>query len=226
MKHRLIVLAAGAAIVGFGQMAEGADLPQPPTALIAVPSSWTGPYLGVEAGYVFGSTSVTDAGVVTETNAPTNGGLIGLLAGYNWQFDDLWLAGVEGDVSLESVHGNGVVINPPPPPPAEPNSYDANWAANLRGRIGYLIAPDTLLFGAGGLALTDLRFTEGTVPTGVTRIGWTVGAGIEQKFSDSLVGRLEFLHSDYGNVTYGVPPDDYVIGFSDNTVRGALIWKY
>jgi len=205
-------------------LAQAADLPT--AAPVAPPPSlsWSGPYVGVDLGYMWGSTSVNDTGVVTETGAPTDGIIGGVLAGYNWQIDDVWVAGIEADVSLANVHGTGVAAAAPP------NSYDLNWAANLRGRIGYLIIPDTLLYAAGGLALTDLRFTEGSSPTpnnlGVTRAGWTIGAGIEHAFSDQLTGRLEYLYADYGSVTYGTPADFYTIGFTANVVRAGLSWKF
>lgn len=225
-------LVLGLVVVGIGifaaPLAQAADLPMaaPMAPVVPPPAlSWTGPYVGVDLGYMWGSTSVNDTGVVTETGAATNGILGGILAGYNWQIDDVWVAGIEADASLANVHGNGVSI----PVPATPNSYDLNWAANLRGRIGYLIMPDTLLYAAGGLALTDLRFTEGSSPgqnNGVTRAGWTIGAGIEHAFSDQLTGRLEYLYADYGTVTYGTPADFYTVGFTANVVRAGLSWKF
>lgn len=224
-------LALGLVFAGVGifavQLAQAADLPMAaPMAPVAPPPalSWTGPYVGVDLGYMWGSTSVNDNGTVTETGAATNGILGGVLAGYNWQIDDTWVAGIEADASLANVHGTGVAV-----PPDLPNSYDLNWTANVRGRIGYLIMPDTLLYGAGGLALTDLRFTEGSSPApaiGVTRAGWTVGAGIEHAFSDQLTGRLEYLYADYGTVSYGPPNDVYKIGFTANVVRAGLSWKF
>ena len=209
-------------------VAQAADLPmEAPMVPVAPPPalSWTGPYVGVDVGYMWGSTSVNDNGVVTETGAATNGILGGVLAGYNWQVNDLWVVGIEADASLANVHGTGTSTLPP----ATPNSYDLNWTANVRGRIGYLIMPDTLLYGAGGLALTDLRFTEGSSPApnlGVTRAGWTVGAGVEHAFSDQLTGRLEYLYADYGTANYGPPNDVYKIGFTANVVRAGLSWKF
>ena len=175
MKHLIAVLGAAVSVAAGGSLANAADLPMMAAPIASVPqqSLWTGPYIGVDLGYMFGSTAVTDPGVVTETGAATDGFIGGIYGGYNWQIDDSWVAGLEGDVSLASVHGNGKAI-------PTPNSYDLNWTANIRGRIGFLIMPDTLLYGAGGVAFTDLRFTEGSSPdVGVVRTGWTIGAGAE-----------------------------------------------
>src|SRR5947209_200703 len=125
MKHLFGLLAAGISIAAAGSMANAADLPMMAAPVASTPqqASWTGPYAGVDLGYMFGSTSVVDAGVVTETGAATDGIIGGIFAGYNWQIDETWLAGIEGDLSLASVHGNGTAIQ------ATPNSYDLNWAA-------------------------------------------------------------------------------------------------
>ena len=120
-----------------------------------------------------------------------------------------------------------------PPHGAVPSSsftYDLNWAANLRGRLGYSVTPTTLLYAAGGLAVTDLRFTEVSTSTnnaGVVRAGWTIGGGIDHAFKSNLVGRLEYLYADYGHVRYNLSPSDwYDVGFTAQTLRAALIWKF
>lgn len=225
MKHLIAVLGAAVSVAAGGSLAHAADLPMMAAPIASVPqqSSWTGPYIGADLGYMFGSTAFTDAGVVIETGAATDGFIGGIYGGYNWQIDDSWVAGIEGDVSLASVHGNGGVVVPP----STPNSYDLNWAANIRGRIGFLIMPDTLLYGAGGVAFTDLRFTEGSsLDAGVVRTGWTIGAGIEHAFTDQIFGRVEYLYADYGNVTYGPPKDAYIVGFKASTVRAGLSLKF
>jgi outer membrane immunogenic protein len=144
MKHLIAVLGAAVSVAAGGSLANAADLPMMAAPIASVPqqSLWTGPYIGADVGYMFGSTAVTDQGVVTETGAATDGFIGGIYGGYNWQIDDSWVAGLEGDVSLASVHGNGNST----PPQDTPNSYDLNWAANIRGRIGFLIMPDTLLY--------------------------------------------------------------------------------
>ena len=226
MKHYVAVLGGAISFAACGSFANAADLPMMAAPIASVPqqSSWTGPYIGADLGYMFGSTAVTDAGVVTETGAATDGFIGGIYGGYNWQIDDSWVAGIEGDVSVAGVHGNGATVLGG----STPNSYDLNWAANVRGRIGFLIMPDTLLYGAGGVAFTDLRFTEGGASQnlGVVRTGWTIGAGIEHAFTDQIFGRVEYLYADYGNVTYGPSNDAYIVGFKASTVRAGLSLKF
>jgi outer membrane immunogenic protein len=37
-----------------------------------------------------------------------------------------------------------------------------------------------------------------------TRVGWTIGAGIEQAFTDRVSAKLEYLHFDLGSAGYNV----------------------
>ena len=180
--------------------------------------NWAGPYVGGDVGGMFGNTRVFDTGVLVEKGADTSGVIGGLLAGFNWE-DGNWVYGTEIDASLADVHGHGAIIT-------EPLFYNLHWAANGRLRLGYELTPTTLLFGAGGIAITDLRFTE-IDPIGKTRVGWTIGGGLEQAFSDCLVGRVEFLYADYGSIRYTEGPSDfYVVDFTAPQARAALVWKF
>jgi outer membrane immunogenic protein len=222
----LISGVVGALSIALGS-AHAADLSIPMTSPVPEAqdtSSWTGPYLGAQLGYMWGSTTVDDTGTIVETGAPTDGFVGGVVGGYNWQLDEKWVAGVEADASWGSVHGNGRVL----PPDTSSNSYDLSWSADLRGRIGYLVTPDTLLFAAAGVAWADLRFTEAAKQQniGVTRAGWSAGVGVDHAFTQNLVGKLEVLHADYGSVTYGDSSDYYKIGFTANIARAALSWKF
>jgi outer membrane immunogenic protein len=54
--------------------------------------NWTGFYVGGHVGYLWGRTHVEEDGVVTEDGVPTNGVVGGALAGYNWQYNQFFLA--------------------------------------------------------------------------------------------------------------------------------------
>lgn len=102
------------------------------------------------------------------------------------------------------------------------------WFATFRGRAGVLAHPQTLLYATGGLAVGEFKYTAqnttsvqvftpgltGTTPLGAplvmagakasssdTRVGWTVGAGVERKFSPNWSGKLEYLYMDFGSKT-------------------------
>jgi len=231
VKSSIIALATLAAL---GGSVSAADLPSKKAPLVAPVVAapvftWAGAYVGAHLGHMWGRTRVDDSGTITETGARTNGFLGGGLAGYNFQ-SGAFVYGLEGDFSFGRVRGHGTSI-PLPPTPVVPNDYTLNWAGNIRGRLGYAITPTTLPFIAGGVAITDLRFTDNNakviLETGKTRVGWTLGAGVDQAFTNNLVGRVEYVYADYGQVIYDYGGGDYYkLRFKSQILRAALIWKF
>jgi len=107
--------------------------------------------------------------------------------------------------------------------------YDLRWFGTFRGRAGVLVDPQTLLYATGGLAVGEFRYSSqtttsiqvftpglaGTTPlapplvfagaaasSSDTRVGWTLGAGVERKFSPNWSGKLEYLYMDFGSKTF------------------------
>jgi outer membrane immunogenic protein len=94
-------------------------------------------------------------------------------------------------------------------------SIRSNWDGSVRGRVGYLVAPDFLVFGTGGVAIQNFRAEatcSGSFPglfmfcignhvgsDSTTRVGWTLGAGIEKMLGGNWIGRVEYRYADYGN---------------------------
>ncbi len=109
------------------------------------------------------------------------------------------------------------------------NQYKVDWTGNIRGRLGVTVAPQTLVYAAGGLALANFNFREAGATTSGSRVmaGWTIGAGVEQAFTKNLIGRVEYLYANYGHRDFTVAPGDiYSVGFKSQTLRGALAWKF
>jgi opacity protein-like surface antigen len=99
--------------------------------------------------------------------------------GYNWQFAPTWVVGLEGDWSWtnnstsESVNTRtsaGVAFVPASPAVM---SRDLDWLASIRGRLGFLVTPDLLLYGTGGAAFGHVNYTGtlSSVPPGTV---WAV----------------------------------------------------
>ena len=140
-----------------------AKAPRPFIAL----TNWTGFYVGGFAGVAYGRTDIGFVGDPTSGNRPyTLGGLGGFEAGYNYQFANKWVVGVEGDVGGTNLHGgrpagtaNGLAATgfniPGAFTPAFFTASDkTNWMGTLTGRLGY--AWDrTLFYVKGGVAFED-----------------------------------------------------------------------
>jgi outer membrane immunogenic protein len=195
------VLLSTVALVALTGSALAADLPsrKAAPAYVAPVSafSWTGFYVGIEGGADFINNKVYVPGVGSANNNPT-GGLLGGVVGYNYEFPNKFVLGLEGDA--------GGVLGAKQTQTAFGTSYynDASYFADIRGRVGYAIADRALLYAAGGVAFGDVK-------TGITggnsytddRVGYTVGAGVDYAFTNNLIGRVEYRYTDLGRAWTG-----------------------
>ena len=201
-------------LLGTSCMAAAADIAEP------VAYDWSGLYGGVHGGYLWGDVSVTENGS-GQAGGKIDGFVGGPAAGFNMQFDNL-VFGVEGDFGWSEVDGQGT---PGEPPPVVDFAYDLNWNAHIRARAGFA-ADNLLFFAAGGLALADLDVTEVNGPAqGTTYTGFTVGGGVDYGFSDNLIGRLEYLHDEFGKESYTDGGDHYTADLNDDIVRAVLVYR-
>ena len=205
-----------------------ADLPSrrappvyaPPPPLPAF--TWTGFYVGGQVGYEFGTSNAFayDAafGNGLAANSSSKDGVIGgahvgylfstqslpvlgSLAGANGGFGigTGGVFGIEGDVDGTSAKANYFLGN-------IQNNADERIQGSVRGRLG--IAFDrVLVYGTGGVAFGDLRntyvntFTGATDSFSHTRVGYTVGGGVEYAFTNNLSLRAEYRYTDFGRFT-------------------------
>src|SRR5262245_32178580 len=108
------------ATIALTQFASAADLPRKAPAYTPPPPvwSWTGFYIGVNAGGSIGRDPSSffqgAAAIPIATNTMSPAGFIGGgQIGYNWQFAPHWVVGVEGDFQgasqKDSVSGLGAI---------------------------------------------------------------------------------------------------------------------
>jgi outer membrane immunogenic protein len=199
--------------------------------------NWSGFYVGGHVGRIWGRSRVFDDGVLTESGAPTDGVVGGILAGYNWQTGPLVL-GMEGDFGWSDAQGHGtIVVAPPPPPPPfvprGPNTYNLRWDSHFVGKAGFA-SGQWLVFATGGLAIAGFNFQEGAAPPApppnsisATYAGFSVGGGVEYAFTQNLLGRLQYIYDDFGGKNFvAVDGGIYRVNLTSQTLRGALSWKF
>lgn len=140
-------------------------------------STWTGVYLGLNAGGTFGQTSFDatpglnwwgdpdSPGVFSalKRNTAMGGATFGGQVGYNYQFSNNVVVGFEADGEWFGATGNYASG----PFPGLYNgfygangNFSGNWLATARGRLGYAITPDVLIYGTGGLAVADYSYSH------------------------------------------------------------------
>ena len=190
--RRLAALATGVAVLMGTVPVYAADVvyeePPAPAAQPLDPApvaSWAGPYLGIYSGYGFaGRTFGANGGPIT-----TSGWLFGGFGGYNFQTGS-FVYGVEGDIGYSGINGgNGT-------------TYSRNGLeGSLRARFGYTPTDSILLYATAGGAASQQRIYDAAGTATGTAIGWTAGAGMDAKLTESIFGRVEYRYTNFGNTT-------------------------
>lgn len=143
----------------------------------------------------------------------TDGFLGGGQVGCDYQFDPRWVIGVEGQFSWADISGGKPGARTPNSPFSSSSAtFNAktDWLASATARIGYALDPRWLLYVKGGAAWEHDKYNVQTlvltlgVPTSETyvasetRVGWTVGGGVEWAFAYHWSTKLEYQFHDFG----------------------------
>jgi outer membrane immunogenic protein len=203
MKKILLTGTALLTLVSGSAMA--ADLSRPPPAPAPVYTkapmmpafTWTGCYVGGNAGGLWAKKDWTNATQGAESSATVSGGLAGGQIGCNYQVST-WVFGVQADYDWTNANATATDVL------AALGSTDQTKIkslASVTGRVGY--AWDRFLgYVKGGGAWDSDQYTV-TVPGFVataseTRTGWTIGVGGEYAFTNWLTGFAEYDYYDFG----------------------------
>ena len=219
------------AVTAMATSAFAADLPSRRAPPVYIPPpipvfSWTGFYLGGQVGYAFGGSGAGDSVTARAGGATarfsegfSNGIIGGAHIGYNFSTQSLGafpllgtglgalsggfgggglVFGVEGDVDGTDYRSQTTIAGA-----TFTNRTEIEGSA--RGRLG--IAVDRALFYAtGGAAFAQFMNGYATPALGgvtlsSTRVGYTVGGGIEYAITTQWSLRAEYRYSDFGSYT-------------------------
>ena len=213
--------------------------------------SWSGPYIGLSFGERWNRADWTTNGfiipgfpgvnpVFPDIDADLGGARprYGGYAGYNYQIDH-WVLGAEADIgdkiggatSAIGIPGTGSGFALTAGANPSQTSFDASWDASIRARAGYLIAPNILLYGTGGVAFQHIGetiFCSALIPSSAgcglagspnvtssvasTLVGWTAGGGVEAEIAGPWLLRAEYRYSDFGTFNHVFPLGPDAIG--------------
>ncbi|MFT3987338.1 outer membrane protein [Aestuariivirga sp.] len=158
---------------------------------------WTGPYVGIQAGYGWGKSdwSFLDGG--TATKHDIDGFVGGAHLGYDFQHDSI-VMGLVGDVNFGDVNGSSTCPN---------EDYtcktSVDFLSTIRARIGVTPADGLLIYATGGLAIGDVHSkapsASNTYKGSQTSLGWTIGGGAEYMITDNVSVGAQLLYVDLGN---------------------------
>jgi outer membrane immunogenic protein len=173
-----------------------------------------------------------------------NNFVIGVGADYTWSGIDSNAASVFGDVCYEyPITGtsgadddcsNNVVSDTP----EIAYKIDTGDSWSVIGRAGFLVNPQTLIYGLGGYTHQDMKASVKLTsdPTGsigpdfeFDRDGWTWGAGIESMLTSNLSAKVEYRNTTWQeewDIPFG---EDAGMFLSDDTmiqsIRAVISWR-
>lgn len=203
---RLFLLTA--AMAAIWTMPAGATDPVVPSDAGPAAFEWSGFYVGVLAGYGWQDTRHCDDAASscypTNPSYTSEGWLAGATVGYNFQFANNIVLGIEGDYAAAEIDGSslgGFGFG------CAGSCYsEIDAIGTIRARLGY--AFDRFLPYATAGAAFD-RSTAGLgVPAFGERTEWqtsaVVGGGLEYAFTDRLSAKIDYLYVfNGGDLVYG-----------------------
>jgi outer membrane immunogenic protein len=144
---------------------------------------WTGPYVGGNLGYRWGTLS--------NSGARPSGIAGGGQGGYSWQFGAL-VVGAEADLQFSNASdtfANYKFSNP--------------WFGTVRGRAGYAMN-NILYYATLGLAYGRGHVAAGGLGEDNLHGGWVAGGGLGVGLTQSWSVRAEYLYIDLGSEAYNL----------------------
>ncbi|MHB8884788.1 MAG: outer membrane protein [Methylovirgula sp.] len=199
-------------VVIFGAMgaASAADLPNtkaPPAYMPPPPMfTWTGLYVGAQGGYMWGNASAIGYGLY--------GAVGGAHVGYNYQMGQ-FVAGLEGEVNGASYSGSTAFFG-----------SRENIDGSIRGRLG-VAWNRALLYATGGAAFAGIDNSYFGTMISHSRVGWTLGGGVEYALTDNWSVGIEYRYSDYGHyMDSPVTGTAYYNHDTDNRILGRVSYKF
>lgn len=184
--------------------------------------SWTGAYVGGQIGYGWGQSDLdSDFG---SASFDPDGFLGGVHAGYNYQFSNNVVVGIEADVDYSDMSGDDDFDVP-----GFSGSSELDWQGSVRARLGY--AYDRVLpYITGGVAFGKY---EHSISDGVvsfsdddTYVGWTAGAGLEYAITDNWTMRGEYRYTDFGDQDFSFDGVGYNVDLKTHAVKLGVSYKF
>ncbi len=179
------------------------------------PFTWNGFFVGAHAGYGW-----FDAQAGNNTpDLGADGPIGGLLLGYNWD-NGSYVLGLEADSAFGDqsdqvpMFGFGIL------------KLTNHGQHTLRVRGGMKVGNNGLLYATGGLTLADYWAKAATGQQDKNFLwGGVVGGGYEEKLTQDLVVRSEYLYANYGEQTFNTGAAT-AIDLDTHTFRFGIAYQF
>ena len=247
---------------GFGDPAGVADGGVLALLASAPTRDWSGFYVGVNGGYGGG---VVDAvttfaappvvippifafpglAMTTRTSNRTGGFVAGGQVGYNHQFTNHLVLGVETDGQWSDVKAwhQATTFGPGAAFVFTDTRNGLDWFGTTRLRAGWACG-SVLSYLTGGVAYGEVNASGTQIAGGLfagsaarTKVGWAAGGGAEYALTNNLSLKAEYLYVNFAGVggpTFGLvpPPFPPFVGtfstgtFGTHITRAGLNWRF
>ncbi len=230
MKRLLSVVTLLATTTAAGAADLAMAYPVKAVAVVAPVFSWTGFYLGANAGYGGGSFDISWPAVGRYPSGYANDNASGFFAGgqigYNYQFANNVVIGIETDLQWSDVGTSRQVSMTGLPASYQNVQNTVDYFGTVRARMGYAFGT-FLPYATGGLAYgkvsRSVTAVDGYVAnTNDTPVGWTLGAGAEYAFTPNWTLKTEYLYVDLGSATFS----DRSLNTAFNTLKAGVNYKF
>jgi outer membrane immunogenic protein len=236
--------------------AQAADLPTrkeaPAPVFVPPPFTWTGFYIGLNAGGIIASGS-RNATLVVPSSAiwlqdyfpgrignGQSGFIGGGQAGYNWQ-TGAFVLGVVTDFDGTTLSKSFNYTSNPFSGAGWLNNDTLNvnakasldWLGTTRAKVGFVVTPDNRLqiyatggvaYGGGSAHFNIFDSANSAYWTGnpsSTRVGWTIGAGVEYAVTNNVTIGGEYLYADMGSTHITTSPNSFASAIFPNVYATA-----
>lgn len=230
MKNKFLYLTAAIFISGVN-ITHAADVvyqtPEAPAYDEA--TIWGGAYIGGQIGYNWATSKLSTGFLNDDLKASPSGFIGGVYAGYNWEFSNAYLFGIEGDVNYADLSKttNTIIsaVNVEYTPRVEfEGAVRARFGVNYDRWLPYIAGGVSFARVKDFVAVTNAT-SRNSVEQSDTRVGFTIGAGVDYSLTNNLLLRAEYRYADYGKKSFGDGDDDKV-KLTTNNVRLGIAYKF
>jgi len=174
---------------------------------------WNGFYFGLSGGA--GSATATNTYGASSMPAPTitpGGWLAGGQIGYNWQYGNNAVVGLEASADYAALSGTSTSTFDPGgghPITTATNTQTLDELGEFRAKVGFAAGPvmpyitGGVAFGRGTLSVAGGPYATGSASHTFT--GWTAGGGAEVAFGQHWSVRADYSYVDLGTQSFMVP---------------------
>jgi outer membrane immunogenic protein len=254
--RRVLGLVGATLLFAGPALAADVDTPTYKAPSLAPVFSWTGWYIGANAG--FGSGTSTDPNISSNFCSPTacnpigpglfpslspRGFIGGGQIGYDWQASPNWVFGLVADFQGAHINASGAtVFGLGDSTVTQSISNSLDFLGTGRVRLGWT-SGNWLFYGSGGVAVGNVSSTLGlrsTKPGGFlfefsgsnreTLDGWAAGAGVNYALTRNWIAGVDYLHYDLGHssvtATTGCCTMTATQKVGGDIVRGVVNYKF